>query len=100
MNDGRARFEAVVRGVVQGVGFRYFVMRRARRLDVTGWVANETDGSVRCVAEGSRAALDELLGVIRRGPPGSRVDHVAVTETEATGAHDRFEVRASGHRGD
>ncbi len=94
------RFDATARGVVQGVGFRYFVVRRANRLGLTGWVANEADGSVRCVAEGASDALAELLEVIRRGPPGSRVDEVTVTRGAASGSFDGFRVRATGHSGD
>ena len=100
MNHPSARLEATVRGDVQGVGFRYFVLRRANALDLHGWVANEADGSVRCVAEGPSGALDELLEVIRRGPPGSRVEDVTATRLPATGSFERFSVRASGHRGD
>jgi acylphosphatase len=82
------------------VGFRYFVMRQANRLGITGWVANEPDGSVRCVAEGPPDALDALLEVLRRGPPGSRVDDVSVTRVAAAGDREGFRVRATGHRGD
>ncbi len=85
---------------MQGVGFRYFVVRRATRLGLAGWVANEPDGTVRCVAEGPAAALAELLEALRTGPPGSRVDDVAVTETAATGRGGGFSVRPTGHRGD
>ena len=52
------RLEATVRGYVQGVGFRWFVVRRATQLGLTGWTANEHDGTVRVVAEGSAHALD------------------------------------------
>jgi acylphosphatase len=98
--EERARIEVTVRGVVQGVGFRYFVLRRANRLGLDGWVANERDGSVRCVAEGDPADLGELLEVIRRGPPGSRVDDVAVRRSAATGTDSGFRVRPSAHPGD
>ncbi|MFL5680612.1 MAG: acylphosphatase [Chloroflexota bacterium] len=94
------RLDATVRGRVQGVGFRYFVMQAASRLPVTGWVANESDGSVRCVAEGQRPALDALLGILREGPHGARVDHVAETWMPATGTFDRFRVRSGSHAGD
>lgn len=100
MTPTGGRIEAVVRGVVQGVGFRYFVLRRANRLGLAGWVANDPDGSVRCVAEGDGAALDELLGVLRQGPPGSRVDGVAVSRGPASGSFDGFRVRATSHPGD
>ena len=74
--DGLARLEATVRGRVQGVGFRYFVVRRALDLGVVGWVANEPDGSVQVVAEGSTAALDSLEAGLRVGPMGAVVEAV------------------------
>jgi acylphosphatase len=100
MNDHVARLEATVRGQVQGVGFRYFVRRRARHLGVTGWVANEPDGTVRCVAEGPPETLDELLALLRMGPPGARVSDVRAVRGPASGGFEDFGVRATGHRGD
>lgn len=98
--DRPARLEAVVRGRVQGVGYRYFVLDEAFRLALRGWVANEFDGSVRCVAEGPRPALERLLASLRAGPPMARVESVAVTWSAATGEFDDFGIRAGGHRGD
>ena len=77
------RLDATVRGRVQGVGFRYFVIRHAMRLDLMGWVANEPDGSVRCVAEGSRTDLEALLEVLERGPAGAIVERVDRTRAGA-----------------
>src|SRR5271169_1688080 len=71
----------VVRGRVQGVGFRWFVEREAHILGVAGWVRNNSDGSVEVLAQGSR---DQLLGLhsrLRAGPRAARVD--AVEESEA-----------------
>jgi acylphosphatase len=95
-----ARLEATVRGRVQGVGFRYWVVRRATDLGITGWVANELDGSVRCVAEGAIDALDHLEELLRRGPIGAIVDDVQVVRMPAAGSFTSFGVRSSGHRGD
>jgi acylphosphatase len=100
MTDDAVRLDAVVRGRVQGVGYRYFVLEEANRLGVVGWVANEPDGSVRCVAEGPRAPLETLLGLLREGPRGAWVDDVVATWGPAAGNVDRFTVRARGHRGD
>ncbi len=100
MTDGAERLEAVVHGQVQGVGFRYYVLRRASRLGLAGWVANQADGSVRCVAEGSATALDELVGILRHGPTGARVDRVDASRGPAAGGFDGFTVRAGGHGGD
>jgi acylphosphatase len=100
VSDEVARFEATVHGHVQGVGFRYFVRRRASNLGLMGWVANEPDGTVRCVAEGPASVLDELLAALDAGPPGARVSRVDAVRGEATGRFDGFRVRATGHSGD
>jgi acylphosphatase len=69
---------AVVRGVVQGVGFRFFAERTARALGVRGWVRNLPDGSVETVAEGDEAAVAQYLARLERGPSGARVDGVEI----------------------
>lgn len=100
MTEPTGRLEAVVRGRVQGVGYRAFVLDRARALGLTGWVANRDDGSVELVAEGPRDDLDRLLVALRAGPPMSRVDTVAELRGSPTGDFTRFGVVAGGHMGD
>jgi acylphosphatase len=95
-----ARLEALVKGRVQGVGFRYFVMSEALRLGLTGWVANEQDGSVYCVAEGRREDLLLLLEALHEGPAAAIVDRVVETWLPGTGAFADFGLRSAGHRGD
>lgn len=70
-----------VRGLVQGVGFRYFVERAALELGLRGWVKNLADGSVEVYAIGAEGQLSELAGRLRQGPPYSDVR--AVEEQEA-----------------
>lgn len=94
------RLEAVVRGRVQGVGFRYHIVREARRLGLAGWVANERDGSVRTVVEGASDALDRMEDLLRTGPPGSFVEGVSLVRMPGTGLFDGFVVRAAAHGGD
>ncbi len=86
----RRRF--VVRGRVQGVGFRDFVRREARLLGLAGWVRNHIDGSVELEAVGPAPALERLHQALAIGPPSGRV--AAVEESrlpapnqEATGFH-------------
>jgi acylphosphatase len=98
--SGRERLDATAFGRVQGVGFRFFVMGVASGLDVDGWVANGADGSVRCVAEGDRRELERLLAALNAGPPGARVDRVAVQWGSATGVFEGFGLRSGAHRGD
>ncbi|HEX5376073.1 MAG TPA: DNA polymerase ligase N-terminal domain-containing protein [Solirubrobacterales bacterium] len=83
---------AVVRGRVQGVGFRDATVRLARRLGAMGWVRNEDDGSVLVHAEGLEEAIEGLLAFLREGPRGARVDEVAVERLKAEG-HEQFAVR-------
>ena len=83
---------AVVRGFVQGVGFRFFAQRSARSLGVRGWVRNRADGSVESLAEGDDAAVAEYLARLGKGPAGSRVDGIDVEPVDPEGAPG-FEVR-------
>jgi acylphosphatase len=94
------RLEATVRGRVQGVGYRYFVLRRARTLGLTGWVANERDGSVKIVAEGSEDAIDRLHDALREGPPGALVDDVIAARMAGSGTFEGFAIRSGSHAGD
>jgi acylphosphatase len=90
----------MVRGRVQGVGFRFYVARRALALGVTGWVANEAGGLVRCIAEGPRSDLDALLAALELGPPGAQVAGVSVAWSAAAGSFDGFEIRSGWTSGD
>jgi len=94
------RLEATVHGRVQGVGFRVFVARAARRLDLAGWVANRADGAVSVMAEGERPSLDALETLLREGPPGASVHRVELRRAAARGGATDFEVRHGSHPGD
>jgi len=72
----------VVRGRVQGVGFRWFVEREAHMLKIAGWVRNNHDGSVEVLAMGTRDQLSGLRSRLQQGPRAARVDDVQ--EVEAT----------------
>ncbi len=75
----------LVSGHVQGVGFRYFTARHARRLGLGGFVQNLPDGRVEVVAQGARGALEQLVAALRQGPPGAAVRDVRVDWTDARG---------------
>ena len=98
--SGPVSLDATVRGRVQGVGFRYFVLDLALGLGLVGWVANMPDGTVRCVVEGPRRDLETLLAALNTGPLGGRVDDVQATWGQARGTFQRFSVRSGGHSGD
>jgi acylphosphatase len=87
------RIELRVRGVVQGVGFRYAARRRARELGLSGYAENLDDGSVEIVAEGDERALEEMIAWSRGGPPAAEVTSVDVARGEARGGFSGFDVR-------
>jgi acylphosphatase len=86
------RLHAVVRGDVQGVGFRYFVQRRAQQLGLKGWVRNNDDGTVELVAEGKREELEQLKQALQEGPRMARVDRVDTRWSAAAGNLRGFEL--------
>jgi len=94
--SGTRRIHALLSGRVQGVGFRAFTRRQARRLKIRGWVRNLPTGEVELVAEGPGKAIKAFEQKIRRGPRGARVDQVRFLESEegrGRKALPAFEVR-------
>ncbi len=81
----------IVSGRVQGVGFRYFAQDAAVREGVSGFVRNRPDGTVEALVEGDIEAVTRVERALAQGPPGARVDHLAVEPAPPTG-------RASGFR--
>jgi acylphosphatase len=82
----------VVKGRVQGVGFRFFVEDAARRESIRGYVRNQRDGSVEIMAEGDQAAVLRFEQAVRRGPSGARVDDVETMELDPSGRFSGFGV--------
>jgi acylphosphatase len=82
VTEARRRAHVIISGRVQGVGFRYAAMERARTRGVAGWVRNKPDGTVEAVFEGAPEGVDALVAWCWRGPSGARVDDVRV-EREA-----------------
>ena len=83
-----------ISGRVQGVGFRFYMERKARELGLAGWVRNRRDGSVESVIQGSPQAVDAMITWAQRGPASAVVSEVKISEGE--GEFDRFEVRPTG----
>ena len=88
----RWRGAAIVFGRVQGVGFRYAAARAARGLQLTGYVHNAADGTVRTVAEGPTEQVREYLAWLRRGPPGAHVSDVQWDEGPFLDEFQRFDI--------
>jgi len=83
----------VIRGLVQGVGYRWSMVQAAQRLGVSGWVRNRRDGSVEALAAGEASAVEALIRWARQGPVGAQVDAVDVADAAADGVPDGFEQR-------
>jgi acylphosphatase len=81
-----------VTGRVQGVFFRAWAQDEARALGVRGWIRNCSDGSVEAQLEGPEEAVEELIDLMREGPPGAHVAHSEVEEVDAEGLSG-FDVR-------
>lgn len=93
MTAQKQRFEATVRGYVQGVGFRFFVRRQAQALRLAGWVENLPDGDVFVVAEGDRSDLLQLADLLHSGPSEAEVQDVEIAWQPYSGSLAGFEVR-------
>ena len=88
-----AELHARVYGYVQGVGFRYFVVREAQTLGLRGFARNMNDGSVEVLAQGPRPALERLLTLLRQGPSAAHVRDVHITWGNPTEYISGFHVR-------
>jgi acylphosphatase len=85
----------LVRGRVQGVGFRFFVEREARLLGVAGWVRNNVDGAVEVLATGTQAQQAALLATLHQGPRAARVDDVAESDAQPVAGLKAFRIEGA-----
>ncbi len=84
--------KAVIKGRVQGVGYRYYILMQARNLGVTGYVKNRQDGSVEVYAQGDWQALKEFIDRVRNPPRPINVREISVQEAEAKPGLDGFRI--------
>ena len=89
---GLKQVQLFVRGRVQGVYFRASSQREAKRLGLTGWVKNRSDGGVEVLAEGEEDELKELIAWAHRGPSASRVERVDVRWRSFSGDYPDFRI--------
>jgi acylphosphatase len=85
----------LVRGRVQGVGFRWFVEHEAHVLDVKGWVRNTFDGNVEVLASGTREQLSNLRRRLQQGPRAARVDEVEESEAQPVEGMNTFRIEGA-----
>ena len=93
MKENKIYAEIVVYGLVQGVGYRYFVLRKAHELNLFGYVKNQMDGSVFTVVEGEKSSIDLLFNQLKVGPMHSDVRDIKIAWRSFVGEFTNFEVR-------
>jgi acylphosphatase len=82
----------IVKGYVQGVGFRYFALRHARMLNISGYAKNNFDGSVEIIVEGNAKQLNMFYDLLKTGPSRSSVEKVVKTGTDCSGRYGGFDI--------
>lgn len=81
-----------VRGLVQGVGYRFFAVEIAKRFNIKGWVRNKADGTVEVTAQGQSSQLEQFIKELKQGPPSALVEEVKVNYKSAATVYSNFKV--------
>ena len=90
---GKSRYKVLVKGIVQGVNFRYYTQRQALKYSITGWVRNLPDGSVAAVFEGEEQDVEAMVQWCRQGPPSAQVTELIAQPEEYRGEFSSFSVK-------
>jgi acylphosphatase len=85
--------DVIFRGRVQGVHFRDYTRRFARRKGVNGWVRNLADGTVEAIFEGEKENIEEVIRLLRDDQPFARVDRVDLTWSDFQNRFEKFDIR-------
>jgi acylphosphatase len=93
MENKEVRAEILLTGLVQGVGFRYFVTRHAERLGLKGYTRNLYSGEVEIVVEGERYKIEELISEVKTGPSHAHVNKCRVEWAESKNEFTTFGVK-------
>ena len=88
----KVRIHCFVSGRVQGVSFRYYTVKIADKLGLTGWVRNLPDGGVETLIEGEEGDIEKFLKLLSKGPILSRVDEVETKKEKYTGSFSDFKI--------
>lgn len=83
----------IVKGIVQGVGFRYFAYRKAKQFNICGYVRNLPDGNVEILGKGEKAELDVFIDAMRKGPFGAHIESCEVSDFHYEVESSDFEIR-------
>lgn len=93
MENKKVRAEIIVSGLVQGVGFRYFVLRKAQELNLVGYTKNQYDGTVLTVVEGEKYQIESLFNQLKIGPIYADVRDIKIAWKSYVGEFTNFEIR-------
>tara|TARA_Y100000588_G_C13519436_1_gene612912 strand:- start:67 stop:351 length:285 start_codon:yes stop_codon:yes gene_type:complete len=93
MGEETKRMESLVRGIVQGVAFRYHTALKANELGLQGWVRNNKDGSVQVEAQGQGSSLNDLIRYLHKGPMHAKVDEVEIKWMETREISGKFIIK-------
>ena len=93
MSKSKSAAEIIVEGRVQGVGYRFFATRVARRLGLKGYIQNNRDGSVEATVEGEKSAIDEWIEELREGPRYAEVTKIDQESKDFSGKLPDFDVK-------
>lgn len=88
----KKRVKLLIKGIVQGVNFRYYTQREARKYNLTGWVRNLPDGSVAALFEGEEEDVEAMVQWCRHGPPSAQVTELIVQPEEYKGEFSSFTI--------
>jgi len=84
---------ALIKGYVQGVGFRSWAYRKANMLGLSGYIRNLPNGDVEVLASGDKLKVDEFVEMLQAGPPGAEVEEVKIQELSGEAIIDGFHIR-------
>jgi len=88
----KTRAKLIIKGIVQGVNFRYYTQREANKYGLTGWVRNLPDGSVAALFEGEEEKVEAMIQWCRHGPPSAHVTELIVHPEEYKGEFQSFSI--------
>ena len=88
----KTRAKLIIKGLVQGVNFRYYTQREAQKYNLTGWVRNLSDGSVAALCEGEEEDMEGMIQWCRHGPPSAQVTELVVQTEEFRGTFQSFTI--------
>ena len=91
-NNQKTAVNIIIKGKVQGVGYRYFTLKKAQELHIIGWVRNQSDGTVALFGQGNKNNLELLIEILQQGPSFSKVDDVIVNWEHAQAEYIDFVI--------